>query len=512
MAETPTKLMSAPGIKRDGTVLEGDHYIDGQWVRFQRGRPRKIAGYRTINNDVPEIARGIHSFNINGLTYIHIGTASQLIQYQVSSDGNVVGVFDRTPAGFVSDPNHLWQFDVFTDVAGSGNNYLIAHAGKNLTDIGNSDTATIFSGLVDVTTVLNTVATASLTDVSGGIVAVGVFLFSFGSDGLFFRTGENDLGTNDNEGNVTPQKIIKGFPLRGAGGGPSALFWSLDSLIRVTFGVDNLGATLFNFDTLNSEISVMSSQSIIENHGIYYWLGVDQFYMFNGVVREIPNQLNQNFFFDNINFAHRQKVFAFKVPRFGEIWWCYPRGNATECTHAIILNVRENTWYDTELPDGGRSIGIYAKVHRRPIMFGVDADVTTGFFSMWEHERGVDRVDGQDVQPIQSFFETAEMSMVANPQQPREGSLRVARVEPDFVQSGNMTLTVKGRQNSRASVVSSDPQTFAAIATTPTEETLTFREVRRLMSFKFESNVRGGDYEMGEPLAHITTADKRIES
>ena len=38
------------------------------------------------------------------------------------------------------------------------------------------------------------------------------------------------------------------------------------------------------------------------------------------VVREIENTLNVNWFFDNLNGAQRQKVFGFKVPRFGEIW------------------------------------------------------------------------------------------------------------------------------------------------------------------------------------------------
>ena len=40
-------LKSTPGIKRDGTKFEGDSYTDGQWVRFQRGLPRKMGGYKT---------------------------------------------------------------------------------------------------------------------------------------------------------------------------------------------------------------------------------------------------------------------------------------------------------------------------------------------------------------------------------------------------------------------------------------------------------------------------------
>jgi hypothetical protein len=90
--------------------------------------------------------------------------------------------------------------------------------------------------------------------------------------------------------------------------------------------------------------------------------------MFNGVVREVPNQMNLNYFFDNVNPNHRAKVFAFKVPHFGEIWWCYPKGEATECTHAIIYNVRENSWYDTELPASGRASGGYNNGFAAPLL------------------------------------------------------------------------------------------------------------------------------------------------
>ena len=37
-----------PGIQRDGTYFDKNFYTNGRWVRFQRGRPRKILGYRAI--------------------------------------------------------------------------------------------------------------------------------------------------------------------------------------------------------------------------------------------------------------------------------------------------------------------------------------------------------------------------------------------------------------------------------------------------------------------------------
>jgi hypothetical protein len=124
----------------------------------------------------------------------------------------------------------------------------------------------------------------------------------------------------------------------------------------------------WRYDIISSQSSILSSQSAIEYDGVYYWCGVDRFLMYNGVVKEIPNNMNQNWFFDNLNYSQRQKVWASKVPRFGEVWWFYPRGDATECTDAIVYNTRENTWYDAgEALGARRSAGYFSQVFHYPV-------------------------------------------------------------------------------------------------------------------------------------------------
>ena len=501
---SPIKLQSLGGIKRDGTQWEGDYYIDGNWSRFQRGRPRKIGGYQEVTNTVPELTRGMSSFSTDGLNYLHLGHAATLGQYVVNNSGNLNAFNDRTPAGFAASADNLWQFDVYFEVIG-GDHVLVGHAGLNLANIDNSTTTPIYAEVVTGSGALST-AGIGLADVSGGIVAVGVFLFTFGSDGEITYSAPNDFSGAGTTARITPQKIVKGFPLRGAGSGPAAIFWSLDSLIRATF---TGGTPDFAFDTLATDISILSSQGVVEYDGVFYWPGVDRWLMFNGVVKEIPNELNQNFFFDNLNFTQRQKVFGFKVPRFGEIWWCFPFGAATECNHAVIYNVRENTWYDTPLPDGGRTAGVFAKVYQKPFM--VDNDLVGGNYTLWQHETTKDKVRGGSIDAVASHYETAEISMLTA-EQAEDKTLRVARVEPDFVQTGDMTMTVRGRANAKATVQSTAPVTFPDVATQPDQETIDLKQIYRLMSFRFDSNVQGGDYETGEPMAFIEPADGRHRS
>lgn len=521
MAEVPALIGSTPGIKRDGTRFDNAHYIDGQWCRFQRGKPKKMGGYQQVTDTVPEITRGMHSFSNDNIQYLHLGHPLTIGQYQVSN--GTLGLFtDRTPAAFVADGNNLWQFDIFADTAGTGNHLLIVHAAPNALDIDNSVGGDIYIDTIDAVTLFSTAGlsvdaatgwnTGTLGPVSGGVVVSGTFLFAYGSRGLIRISAVNDVGAQPVEFNLGTQKIVKGFPLRGAGQGPAVLMWALDSLIRGTFLPG--GGAPFAFDIIARGITVLSSQGIIEMDGIYYWPGVDRFLMFNGVVREMQNDMSQNFFFDNINFTHRNKCFGFKVPRYGELWWCYPRGSATECTHAVIYNAREGYWYDTPLPDNdtnnqGRTAGIFADVYQRPFM--VDNEITDNGRTLWQHETAFDKIRLSSVSAIQSFFETTEFSLLDQGESTK--SLHCARVECDLVQTGDMTLTLRGRPNAKAPVTDvADVQTIFASPATAAEETVKFKDVKRLMSFRFESNIAGGNYELGKTFAHLDQSDGRVES
>ena len=509
MPTQPYTIKSLPGIKRDGTRLENGFYVDGQWCRFQRGLPRKMWGYRRLSADLPEISRGLNGYNQNGLLYLVSGGRSTLTQFTINANSIVTSTNNRTPSALTADDRALWTFDVNFDGTGAGASYLFAHPGLNLTQIDSTAKAILYYGPVSATTQL-TANTAPA--VSGGVVSLYPYVFVYGSDGYVAwcvaNTPNDWVSAGSGDANITSQKIVAALPLRaGPGNAPAGLFWSLDSLIRCTFVG---GDTVFQFDTLTSQSSILSSQSVIEYDGIFYWVGVDRFLQFNGVVREIPNQLNQNWFFDNLNYDQRQKVFAYKVPRFGEIWWCYPRGSATECTHAVIYNVRENTWYDTLLPNSGRSEGKFVTVYEFPITTGIDP--VSGSYKLWQMEYGLDEVDGTSVNSIPSYFETADISYVADPGQPKNRSMRCVMIEPDFVQSGNMTCQISGRANARSPEVISDPKTFPdqANTITPEQQVIFFKEIRREMRFIFSSNTVGGDYQMGQCIAHIDVGDGTV--
>jgi hypothetical protein len=514
-------------------------YTAGKWVRFQRGRPRKVGGYAVMSDQLSGPSRGVWVNPNNGFNQIFSGYNNGLQALSVDNNGAGAGVTNYTLSNFTASNLNLWQFDGFYDVGGSGVGSILAHPGQNLgqidaitntpvligdingtslSQIGTFSTANSYlNGTVDVTipttnvligagqsvtgtgipsgtTVSSTVlangnlasvavtgvagqcsctstsglfigqsvtvsgtntgtatgitsgttyyiiatnysttftlsatsgggaivTTAGTTtglvftignyqkvtlsaaattsgvstltynnnvSVSGGVVTLHPYVFVYGNNGLIKNSGAGNaqdwVSADANEVNVATGKIVQGLPVRGGSNAPSGLFWSLDSLVRVSYiGGTGTPVQYWRYDIISSQSSILSSQSAIEYDGVYYWCGVDRFLLYNGTVKEIPNNFNQNYFFDNLNYNQRQKVWVTKVPRYGEIWWFYPRGDATECTDAIIYNVREGVWYDAgEALGARRSAGYFSQVFAHPVAAGWDATAITTVFT-----------------------------------------------------------------------------------------------------------------------------------
>lgn len=371
-------LTSKPGVKRDGTDLDNEYFQEAQWVRFQRGRPKKMGGYRAMSSVVsaPVCGVTVHPNATDNLAHIFSHWGIQRLEFDPTGSGG--GLIERTPAGFTYNANMNWQHDAMFNAGGGGGAVLVCAATPDMDAIASDVAGKVYSGLIDDVAVLTPISDGGGNIlVSGGCCVLQPFLFVYGSDGLIKNSNANDFsvatgwsGTNANEVNVDALKIVKGLPVRGGANSPAGLFWSLCSLIRVSFVG---GTTLWKYDPVSTQITVLSKSSILEYDGVFFWPGVDRFYMYTGVVQELPNAMSLNFFFDNLNYAQAQKVWALKVPRYGEIWWFFPSGTNTECDSAVIFNIRENTWYDTRCM---RSAGYSAQVFRFPIAAGGEAEDT----------------------------------------------------------------------------------------------------------------------------------------
>ena len=315
------------------------------------------------------------------------GTAT-VVNFGPSYTGTITNVWLANDY-FAPNPDLLWQFDFQYSPLGGALN-LVMHPGLNLSNIDNgvntqvylgstipnSGNQWVFTGLADTA---GTSPTYQPIAVDGGVCTLHPFLFVYGSNGYIANNNVSSVygsqtlndwnGPLANQVNMASGKIVFGLPVRGGTSSPSGLFWATDSLIRVSFV--NSAPTYWQYDIVSSQTSIMSSRAVVEIDGLYFWMGVDRFYVYNGMVQVLPNDKNVNWLFNNMNYNQRQNVWATKVPRYNEIWFFYPRGESVECSDAIIYNVKDKIWYDAGEAEGARrSSGFTTEIFPTPIWAG----------------------------------------------------------------------------------------------------------------------------------------------
>lgn len=528
-------LKSKTGIQRDGTKYDCDNYVDGLWCRFYKGRARKMGGYKALTLGTVELVRNMYSVPIDAAIQLYLGRPSSVGYMTIDFDANASGVIDRTPSvpPFEPNPNNQWCFDLA--IQGNGTDavsYIVGQVAPNVLDITSTADGPIFKGLITdnapLTQILDTKNGNAPVLCSGGIIYSAPILVAYGNNGIIQWTNPGTIdewstGTpaTQNVATIANTKIIKGYRTRG-GNNPALLFWTATSLVRADYAVipsddpAKESTVLFSAQTLQDDITVLSPNCIVKYNQMFFWIGIDQFYFFNGIVQKLTNTMSSDFFFDNLNYEYRSKVFGFPVPRYKEIWWCYPRLNPlyppnderqpSECTHAIVYNIEEDTWYDTPLP---RSAGIPSTTFPYPVMADSSQLITPSrlgpitSYPVWAHELGRDREINGVKYPIQSYFQTHYMTMFAN--DPQNNVLtRLMRIEPDFDMRGEMTANVYGRAFPQSEDVITGPFTFDG----KTEKIDNVRTQARLLSLQYQSYEIGGFYQAGQTIVDYDPGDK----
>lgn len=568
------------------------------------------------------------NYTVSTSSYTSPNTTVNITSGTISGSPTTVWL-NSTPV-FTPDSNAApyritWQFDAQFSPQG-GQLQIFAHPGYNLIDIDNGVPSQVLVGNI-TPTAGNTWTFSGLSDsqgsaptykpisVDGGVCVLYPFIFVYGSHGFIANNNVSNTysqqnfydwnGPLANQVNVAASKIVKGMPMRGGTNSPAGLFWATDSLIRVSFNSSASSTTptsqYWNYDIISSQISIMSSNAVVEMDGVFYWMGVDRFYAYNGSVVVVPNDKNVNYLFDNLNYTQRQKVWATKVPRYNEIWFFYPRGTNTECNDAIIYNVKDKIWYDAGQAVGSqRSCGYTTELFPTPIwadwnyspsfsrpytvitnpaslpaptinQMYVSGDVTSIFspgsiltfntnptpntsyqvtssvftynttigtpgvtlitfsspsaitvnigslvyqqtkgYTIWQHEFGQNQVNLNSEVAVYSSITTSDISWLTG--SPSEEGLigvnrrmHLRRVEPNFLQTGTMSMTILGRKfaNSIAEE-DSGPYYFD-----PNTDKIDLRVEHRLVRLKFESNQINGNFEMGRLMITAEFGDER---
>ena len=192
----------------------------------------------------------------------------------------------------------------------------------------------------------------------------------------------------------------------------------------------------FQFQTISSDVSMISPNAAVNARGSIYFMDKGGFYVYNGSVQPLPCSVKE-FVFSNLNEDQAFKVFAAENNAFSEVTWFYPVGTGdTEVTNYVTFNYAENLWSVGTLVRGAwRGAG----TRNNPLASSIITSTNANY--LYSHEDGFD----DDGSAMTAFIESGDLEMDDG-----ERFMLIRRIIPDFAFSGitgdaSIDMTIKGK-------------------------------------------------------------------
>lgn len=252
-----------------------------------------------------------------------------------------------------------------------------------------------------------------------------------------------------------------------------------------------LGAPFtFGVSSISENITIAGPKSAVAVGDAVYWMGVSEFYVYDGAMRQLPCTV-RDYIFDNMNPDQQAKVVAGLNAEHSEVWWFYPRGTSDQLDHYVVYNYAEQSWY----------YGSFARtawIDRGIFAFPIAAH-TDGY--LYAQETGFDDGTTNPASAITAFVRSSPMDLGDG-----EQFLLIRRMIPDvsFKQSTaalpSIDIEINVRNASSGEYIQTDTQTFVDTRTASSSEKteqLYYRLRGRQMRIKFTSNDLGVDWRLG---------------
>jgi len=101
----------------------------------------------------------------------------------------------------------------------------------------------------------------------------------------------------------------------------------------------------FKFQQMGTNCGLVGPHAGVDYDGRAVWMGKDNFYMFDGQVRNLDCTVRR-YIFDRLNTSQLDKIYAGVNSEFKEVIWLYPsnEGDNVECDSYVIWSPDENYW------------------------------------------------------------------------------------------------------------------------------------------------------------------------
>jgi hypothetical protein len=162
-----------------------------------------------------------------------------------------------------------------------------------------------------------------------------------------------------------------------------------------TFGVQLISENI----TMGGPLTAMAVDDQV------YWMGLSEFYVYNGAVQRLPCSV-RDYVFEDMNLAQMEKVTAGLNTENSEIWWFYPSAASQENDRYVIYNYLEQAWYYGNL---ARTAWVDRGIEDFPIAASTD-------HYLYNHEFGFDDGSTSPASAINAFVSSSPLDLAEGQQ------------------------------------------------------------------------------------------------
>jgi len=258
----------------------------------------------------------------------------------------------------------------------------------------------------------------------------------------------------------------------------------------------------FGINMISENITIRSPISVVAVDDTVYWMGKNEFYVYNGGVQTLPCSV-KDYVFSDFNSTQAEKCFGAVNSAFSEVWWYYPSANSDNNDRYVVYNYLQDIWYYGNLT---RTAWVDRGVNETPIAAGRD-----GY--LYNHEVGFDDGSTNPASPIAAYIESSQFDIGDGDQ-----FSFVRRLIPDLTfrnstaETPTANFTVKARNFPGGAYLQDNSKNVEKTASVPVEQFTQDAHIRlrgRSIAIKVDSNTTGTGWRLGSPRIDVRSDGRR---
>jgi len=258
----------------------------------------------------------------------------------------------------------------------------------------------------------------------------------------------------------------------------------------------------FGISQISENTTIMGPKTAVAVDDFVFWMGAEEFYVYNGAVQRLPCSV-RDYVFSDFNDIQAEKTTAAVNSSFGEIWWFYPSASSDNIDRYVVYNYEQQIWYYGTL---NRTAWIDRGINQTPI-----AASTDGY--LYLHESSND--DGSTLPPsaIEAHIESSQIDIADG-----DNFAFIRRLIPDVTfrdstaDNPQVDFTIKARNFPGGNYLQSDDAAVTKSASVPVEQFTDQVHLRlrgRSFAVRLDSDDTGVAWRLGSPRLDVRQDGRR---